>query len=66
MTLHTLIAGVLLGISFCMPVGPVTIEARISQGGQANSAPGDLLGSTAALDPAKAGPLRLVIDREVR
>lgn len=26
MTLHTLIAGVLLGISFCMPVGPVTIE----------------------------------------
>ncbi|MFN8474888.1 MAG: LysE family transporter [Anaerolineae bacterium] len=26
MTLHTLIAGVLLGISFCMPVGPVTME----------------------------------------
>lgn len=26
MTLNTLIAGVLLGISFCMPVGPVTIE----------------------------------------
>jgi len=26
MTLQTLIAGVLLGISFCMPVGPVTIE----------------------------------------
>lgn len=26
MSLHTLIAGILLGISFCAPVGPVTIE----------------------------------------
>ena len=26
MALHTLIAGILLGISFCAPVGPVTIE----------------------------------------
>ncbi len=26
MTLHTLIAGILLGVSFCAPVGPVTIE----------------------------------------
>jgi tetratricopeptide (TPR) repeat protein len=47
-------------------VGPVTVEARISQGGQANSAPGDLLGATPPLDPAKAGALHLVIDREVR
>lgn len=46
-------------------VGPVTVEARISQSGQANSAPGDLLGATAPLDPAKAGALHLVIDREV-
>jgi cytochrome c-type biogenesis protein CcmH len=47
-------------------VGPVTIEARISQTGQAASAPGDLLGTTGALDPAKAGALHLIIDREVR
>jgi len=47
-------------------IGPVTVEARISQSGQANSAPGDLLGSTAALDPAKSGPLHIVIDQTVR
>ncbi len=47
-------------------VGPVTIEARISQTGQANSAPGDLLGTTTVLDPARAGPLRIVIEKEVR
>lgn len=47
-------------------VGPVTVEARVSQSGQANSAPGDLLGATAPLDPAKAGALHIVIDREVR
>jgi cytochrome c-type biogenesis protein CcmH len=47
-------------------IGPVTIEARISQTGQAASAPGDLLGATGALDPAKAGALHLIIDREVR
>ena len=47
-------------------VGPVTVEARISQNGQAASAPGDLLGATGALDPAKAGTVHLTIDREVR
>jgi cytochrome c-type biogenesis protein CcmH len=47
-------------------MGPVTIEARISQSGVANSAPGDLLGATAPLDPARAGTLHLVIQKEVR
>jgi len=47
-------------------MGPVTVEARISQSGVANSAPGDLLGTTAPLDPARAATLHIVIDREVR
>jgi cytochrome c-type biogenesis protein CcmH len=46
-------------------VGPVSVEARISQSGLANSVAGDLLGTAAVPDPAKAGPLRIVIDREV-
>lgn len=47
-------------------LGPVTIEARISQSGVANAAAGDLLGATASLDPLRAPALRIVIDRELR
>mgnify|MGYP003547472037 CR=1 FL=1 len=45
--------------------GKVTVEARISKSGQAASQPGDLLGSTAALDPAAGKAVRIVIGKEV-
>ena len=43
--------------------GKVIVEARISISGQAASQPGDLLGSTAPLQPAGSKPLRIVIDK---
>jgi hypothetical protein len=43
--------------------GRVTIEARISQSGQPLPAPGDLQGSTAAINPADHQPLKILIDR---
>jgi cytochrome c-type biogenesis protein CcmH len=45
--------------------GMVTIEARISQSGQALPQPGDLLGSSAALDPAEGKPVHIVIQKPV-
>ena len=43
--------------------GRVTIEARISQSGQPLPAPGDLQGSTAAINPADHRPLKILIDK---
>ena len=43
--------------------GRVTIEARVSQSGQPLPAPGDLQGSTGAIDPADHQPLKILIDR---
>jgi cytochrome c-type biogenesis protein CcmH len=43
--------------------GKVIVEARISISGQAASQPGDLLGSTAPLQPAGSKPLHIVIDK---
>jgi hypothetical protein len=45
--------------------GMVTIEARISLSGLANSAPGDFLGSTPPMPAAGAKPLRIVINKTV-
>jgi cytochrome c-type biogenesis protein CcmH len=44
----------------------VVVEARLSRSGSANPQPGDLRGTSAALDPRAAGPLRIVIAEEVR
>ena len=44
----------------------VIVEARLSRSGSANPQPGDLRGTSAALDPRKAGRLRLVIAEEIR
>lgn len=43
--------------------GQVTIEARISQSGQAMPSPGDLVGTSAQIDPAAGGPVGIAIDR---
>jgi hypothetical protein len=43
--------------------GRVTVEARISKKGQPLAAPGDLQGSSGAIDPAAGKPLRIKIDR---
>jgi hypothetical protein len=45
--------------------GRVTIEARISQGGQPMPSAGDLRGSTGAINPADHQPLKIVIDQVV-
>jgi cytochrome c-type biogenesis protein CcmH len=41
--------------------GRVTVEARLARDGSANAAAGDPRGATPALDPRKAGPLRIVL-----
>lgn len=43
--------------------GRVTIEARISQSGQAQPAAGDLKGSSGPIDPAAHQPIKIVIDQ---
>jgi len=45
--------------------GRVTIEARISQSGQALPATGDLHGSTGVVNPADHHPLKILIDQEI-
>jgi len=45
--------------------GRVTIEARISQGGQPMPSAGDLRGSSGAINPADHQPLKIVIDQVV-
>jgi hypothetical protein len=45
--------------------GHVTIEARISQSGQALPAAGDLHGSTGVINPADHQPLKILIDQEI-
>ncbi|MEP6883311.1 MAG: hypothetical protein ABJC66_01050 [Gammaproteobacteria bacterium] len=45
--------------------GRVTVEARISQKGQAMPASGDLQGSTGVINPRDHQPLKLVIDRVI-
>jgi len=45
--------------------GPVTIEARVSQSGQALAATGDLQGSSAVIDPRDHRPVKITIDRVV-
>jgi len=45
--------------------GRVIIEARISKKGQPLAAPGDLQGSSGAIDPAAHQPLRIKIDRVI-
>jgi hypothetical protein len=45
--------------------GRVTIEARISQSGQALPATGDLHGSTGVINPADHQPLKILIDHEI-
>jgi hypothetical protein len=45
--------------------GRVTIEARISQGGQPMPSAGDLRGSSGAINPADHPPLKIVIDQVV-
>jgi hypothetical protein len=46
--------------------GRVTVEARISQSGQALPAPGDLEGATGVIDPADHRPLQILIDKVVK
>jgi cytochrome c-type biogenesis protein CcmH len=43
----------------------VVVEARLSRSGSANPQAGDLRGSTPALDPRKAGALRVLINEEI-
>lgn len=43
----------------------VVIEARLSRSGSANPQAGDLRGSTPAMDPRKAGMLRVLINEEI-
>jgi cytochrome c-type biogenesis protein CcmH len=43
----------------------VIVEARLSRSGSATPQPGDLRGTSAALDPRKAGRLRIVIAEEI-
>lgn len=45
--------------------GRVTIEARISQTGQALPSAGDLQGTTVAVNPADRQPLKILIDRVI-
>jgi cytochrome c-type biogenesis protein CcmH len=44
----------------------VVVEARLSRSGSANPQPGDLRGTSAALDPRNAARLRIVIAEEIR
>lgn len=46
--------------------GKVTIEARISQSGQALPAPGDLVGTSGEIDPAANRPVTIEIDHVVQ
>ncbi len=46
--------------------GKVTIEARISQSGQAMPTPGDLIGTSGEIDPAANRPLTIAIDHVIR
>ncbi|MFO1428198.1 MAG: hypothetical protein U1F11_14765 [Steroidobacteraceae bacterium] len=43
----------------------VVVEARLSRSGSANPSPGDLRGTSAALDPHGSAPLRIVIDEQI-
>jgi cytochrome c-type biogenesis protein CcmH len=43
----------------------VVVEARLSRSGSANPQAGDLRGSTPAMDPRKAGALRVLINEEI-
>ena len=45
--------------------GKVTVEARISQSGQAMPATGDLIGTSGEIDPAANRPLSITIDHVV-
>jgi len=45
--------------------GRVTIEARISQSGQAVPASGDLRGSSGVINPADRHPLKILIDEVI-
>jgi cytochrome c-type biogenesis protein CcmH len=45
--------------------GRVTIEARISQTGQALPSSGDLQGTAGEIDPADHQPLKILIDRVI-
>ena len=46
--------------------GKVIVEARISLSGQAMPAPGDLVGTSAEIDPAAHAPLTIEIDHVVK
>ncbi|HEX4153936.1 MAG TPA: hypothetical protein VHY75_17145 [Steroidobacteraceae bacterium] len=46
--------------------GRITVEARISQSGQAMPAPGDLVGTSGVIDPAEHRPLAILIDRVMK
>jgi hypothetical protein len=46
--------------------GKVTVEARISQSGQAMPAPGDLVGTSGEIDPAANRALTITIDHVVQ
>ncbi len=45
--------------------GRVTVEARISQNGQAIPSPGDLQGTTGIINPSDHKPLNIVIDKVI-
>jgi hypothetical protein len=45
--------------------GRVTVEARISQNGQAIPSPGDLQGTTGIINPSDHKPLKIVIDKVI-
>jgi cytochrome c-type biogenesis protein CcmH len=45
--------------------GRVTVEARVSRGGQPQPAKGDLQGTTGVINPADHRPLKILIDHEI-
>jgi cytochrome c-type biogenesis protein CcmH len=44
----------------------ITVEARVSQSGQALPVSGDLRGASGVIDPSAGRPLKIVIDEVVR